>query len=133
MRKHELECMRLASDCMQLAGDVDRPALRSHFIRMARVWTTLADRDPSADTQTKHWTKRVYPAHAWTSRRQAPVLQYETRQRRNVVNSIQTRSLGPSHHSKATGQSLLHKPHFTSTSTTTLCRNLKKLMRSAIG
>ena len=42
MRKHELECMRLASDCMQLAGDVDRPALRSHFIRMARVWTTLA-------------------------------------------------------------------------------------------
>ena len=80
MRKHELECMRLASDCMQLAGDVDPPALRSHFIRMARGWTTLADRDPSADTQTKHWTKRVYPAHARISRQQAPALQYETRQ-----------------------------------------------------
>ena len=47
MPRHELECMRLASDCMQLAGDVDRPVLRSHFIRMARVWTNLANRDPS--------------------------------------------------------------------------------------
>ena len=47
-RRHDLECTRLASDCVQLAGDVDHPVLRSHFIRMARVWTTLAgDRDPA--------------------------------------------------------------------------------------
>ena len=59
MRKHELECMRLASDCMQLAGDVDRPALRSHFIRIARVWTTLADRDPSGSGP-----ERGYPDQA---------------------------------------------------------------------
>jgi hypothetical protein len=49
-RKHALECMRLAADCMQLAGDVHTPALQSHCLRMARVWTTLADRGPSADT-----------------------------------------------------------------------------------
>ena len=54
LRKHTLECMRLASDCMQLAGDAPSPALQSHFLRMARVWTTRADRGPSADTQTKH-------------------------------------------------------------------------------
>ena len=50
-RKHELECMRLAADCMQLAGDVHSPALQSHFVRMARVWSSLADREPSADTR----------------------------------------------------------------------------------
>jgi hypothetical protein len=52
LRKHTLECMRLAADCMQLVGDVHSPALQRHFLRMASVWRTLADRDPSADTQT---------------------------------------------------------------------------------
>ena len=50
-RKHELECMRLAADCMQLVGDVHSPALQSHFLRMARVWSSLADRGPSADSR----------------------------------------------------------------------------------
>ena len=50
-RKHELECMRLAADCMQLVGDVHSPALQSHFHRMALVWSSLADRGPSADTR----------------------------------------------------------------------------------
>ncbi len=72
MRKHALECMRLASDCMQLADDAHSPALQSHFLRIARVWTTLADQGPSTDTQTKNRTKRVYSAHARTSRQQAP-------------------------------------------------------------
>ena len=62
LRKHELECMRLAADCMQLAGEVHGPALQSHFLRMVRVWRTLAVRAPSADTQTKN---------ARTSRQQA--------------------------------------------------------------
>jgi hypothetical protein len=52
LRKHALECMRLATDCMQLVGDVHSPTLRSHFLRMARVWRILANRGPSADTQT---------------------------------------------------------------------------------
>jgi hypothetical protein len=38
-RKHALECMRLAADSMQLAGDVQNPALQSHFLRMATVWS----------------------------------------------------------------------------------------------
>jgi hypothetical protein len=53
LRKRTLECMRLSADCMQLAGDVHGSTLQSHFLRMARVWRMLADRAPSADTQTK--------------------------------------------------------------------------------
>ena len=64
LRKHELECMRLAADCMQLVGDVHSPALQRHFLWMARVWTTEVERGPGAETQTKNSTKRVYPAHA---------------------------------------------------------------------
>ena len=45
-RKHELECMRLATDCIQLAGDVHSPALQSHFVRMARAWSRLAVERP---------------------------------------------------------------------------------------
>ena len=70
LRKHALECTRLAAECMQLVGDVASPTLQRHFLRMARVWTTLADQGPSADTQTKNQTNRVYPAHARTSRQQ---------------------------------------------------------------
>jgi hypothetical protein len=49
---HALECMRLAADCTQLARDVDSPALQSHFLRMAKVWSTLVDRGPSADNKS---------------------------------------------------------------------------------
>jgi hypothetical protein len=52
-RKHALECVRMAADCMQLAGDVSNPAAQSHFVRLARVWSDLAVRGPSADTQTE--------------------------------------------------------------------------------
>jgi hypothetical protein len=52
-QKHALECLRLAADCMQLAGDLRNPALQSHFARMARVWSDLAVRGPSPDTQTE--------------------------------------------------------------------------------
>src|SRR5258705_13907052 len=41
-RNHDLECMRLASDCMQLMGNVRNPALQRHFLRMADVWTAQA-------------------------------------------------------------------------------------------
>ncbi len=50
-RKHELECVRMAADCMQLAGDVQNPTLQSHFARMAMVWSDLAVRGPNADTR----------------------------------------------------------------------------------
>ena len=47
-RRHALECMRLAAQCMQLARDVDSPALQAHFLRMAEVWPSLAERGPNA-------------------------------------------------------------------------------------
>jgi hypothetical protein len=52
-RKHALECMRMAADCMQLAGDVQNPASQSHFVRIARVWSDLAVREPNADARTE--------------------------------------------------------------------------------
>jgi hypothetical protein len=55
-RKHELEYMRLAANCMQLAGDVQSPALQSHFVRMAREWSRLAAHGPNTDIQTKNRT-----------------------------------------------------------------------------
>ena len=52
-RRHALECLRMEADCMQLAGDLQNPALQSHFVRMARVWSDLAVRGPNADTRTE--------------------------------------------------------------------------------
>ena len=49
--KHDLECLRLAAECKQLANDVPDPALRSHFLRMAEAWTTLAQQEPGSDTR----------------------------------------------------------------------------------
>ncbi|MGZ5904939.1 MAG: hypothetical protein ACXWKQ_06305 [Reyranella sp.] len=40
--KQELECLRLESDCLRLADAVDSPSLKSHFIEMAKKWSTLA-------------------------------------------------------------------------------------------
>jgi hypothetical protein len=51
--KHALEYMRLAADCMQLAGDVQNPTSQSHFVRTARAWSDLAIRGPNADTRTE--------------------------------------------------------------------------------
>jgi hypothetical protein len=47
-RKQALECLRLESDCMQLAADSHNPKLQSHFIRMARACFTLAVSGPRA-------------------------------------------------------------------------------------
>jgi hypothetical protein len=51
-REHSLECLRLEADCMQLAGGFRRPAWQAHYLRMAREWRGLADRDPSADRRS---------------------------------------------------------------------------------
>ena len=50
LRKHALECLRMAAECEQLARDLRIPLLQSHFDRMAKVWPALAARGPSADT-----------------------------------------------------------------------------------
>ena len=54
LRKDALESMRLAADCMQLAGDVRSPTLQRQFLRMAKAWTTRAERGPGADTQNEN-------------------------------------------------------------------------------
>jgi hypothetical protein len=51
-RKHTLECLRLAADCEQSAREIEDPVLRAHFTGMATVWTTLAERGPTADPKT---------------------------------------------------------------------------------
>jgi hypothetical protein len=52
-RKRELECLRLAADCMELAAEIRNPVLQSHFVRMTGEWSTLAVEGPNTDTQTK--------------------------------------------------------------------------------
>jgi hypothetical protein len=42
-QKHDLECLRLASDLTHLAGTKVSPRQRSQFLRMAKVWTDLAE------------------------------------------------------------------------------------------
>jgi hypothetical protein len=42
-RKYELLCMRLAAECRNLAADAPEPDLKTHFVRMARMWTELAN------------------------------------------------------------------------------------------
>jgi hypothetical protein len=77
LRKHELECLRLAADCMQLVSDVGSPALQRHFLGMAKFWTAQVERGP-ADSQTRNSTKRVtqQPARGLRDSR-PPALQHE--------------------------------------------------------
>ena len=48
-RKRELECMRLASDLMELASNTLNPHLKEHCIRMAKLWPDRADQKPTGD------------------------------------------------------------------------------------
>jgi hypothetical protein len=66
LRKRELECLRLASDCIQLADSDESPTLQQHFVRMATVWAAHADHDLGADTKTK--TLDTLPSPQQTSR-----------------------------------------------------------------
>jgi hypothetical protein len=43
----DLECLRLASDLVQLSRDTLDPALQAHCIRMASYWSGHADRNPN--------------------------------------------------------------------------------------
>jgi hypothetical protein len=42
-RKHELACLRMAADCMQLVGDILNPDLQRHFLELARLLTAAAE------------------------------------------------------------------------------------------
>ena len=51
-QKLSLECLRLESACTQLAGRVRNPGLQLHFIRMAQVWSDLAEQGLAGHTPT---------------------------------------------------------------------------------
>jgi hypothetical protein len=53
-QKHDLECLRLASDCRVLASSVLSPALRSHLRGMVRMWTSMAGCEAEPDRPTLH-------------------------------------------------------------------------------
>jgi hypothetical protein len=48
-RKRELECLRLASDLMQLATDTLDPDLKARCVRIANIWTDQAEQGPMAN------------------------------------------------------------------------------------
>jgi hypothetical protein len=49
-RKGDLECLRLASDLMQLAAETSNPHLKGHWLWMARVWSGKAEKKPAEYT-----------------------------------------------------------------------------------
>jgi hypothetical protein len=53
LQKHALECLRLQSDCLELAGVARGHNVQSHFVAMARFWGNLADTGPSSDAGSK--------------------------------------------------------------------------------
>jgi hypothetical protein len=53
-QKLDLECLRLASDCMLLASCGLSPALQAHLRGMARMWSAMAGCELDPDTPTRH-------------------------------------------------------------------------------
>ena len=47
--KHDLECLRLASELMQMSRDTLNPDLEAHCVQMAKYWSDQADRGPAED------------------------------------------------------------------------------------
>jgi len=43
VQEYALLCMRLAADCRGLAAGIPESDLRTHYRRMASMWTELAD------------------------------------------------------------------------------------------
>ena len=46
-RKHELACLRMASDCMELVGAIQDTALQRRFLELARQLTAAAEQAPT--------------------------------------------------------------------------------------
>jgi hypothetical protein len=42
-RKHELACLRMAADCMQLVGEIQNPHLQRDFLELAKQLTAAAE------------------------------------------------------------------------------------------
>ena len=90
LRKHELECLRLASDCMQLACDVPDPALQSYFVRRARALQIQAEQGPDADiADGDPRNGLIQPIRGFrTAAHSAPALDVAIRNERTLSHSI---------------------------------------------
>lgn len=51
-RKLELECLRMAADCMELVGDIQNFNLQKYFLGLARQLTAVAEAALPAACQT---------------------------------------------------------------------------------
>jgi len=54
--------LRLEADCRQLAAVVHTHALQSNFLRMASIWSTLADRGPDAHSASIEPSETTAPS-----------------------------------------------------------------------
>jgi CheY-like chemotaxis protein len=66
---HSLECLRLETDCRELAKNIRSPDLRSQLLRMAKIWSDLAVSGPSAPSSegisaTEKQATLIKSAHA---------------------------------------------------------------------
>jgi hypothetical protein len=57
--KHDLECLRLASDLMQLFRDTQNAELQAHCVQMAAYWADSADRSPTEGPRSPDDLDRV--------------------------------------------------------------------------
>jgi len=53
-QKLDLECLRLASDCMQLAAAGLTPALQARLRGMAQIWSAMAKCELDVASPTRH-------------------------------------------------------------------------------
>jgi hypothetical protein len=53
-QKLDLECLRLASDCMQLATGGLSPPLQAHLRGMAQIWSAMARCELDLASPTRH-------------------------------------------------------------------------------
>lgn len=83
LRKHDVECLRLAADCMQLASELVG-SWQQHFLQMAEHWTALAESGPDMHAPTKTSARRIHSAHANTSQQQVLALRRESDACRNA-------------------------------------------------
>lgn len=47
--KHDLECLRLASELTQMAAATLNPLLQAHCIRMAKTWSDRVNQGSNGD------------------------------------------------------------------------------------
>jgi hypothetical protein len=53
LRKHALECLRLQTDCMELARVAHGHDVQAHFVHMAGFWGALAVSGPGSSVGLK--------------------------------------------------------------------------------